>query len=373
MTMRKTVLKNLLEDMGNTLNLGFTIETRINTKDPKKWFGEPPYSKNKIALRTFEQMKYRSIIELPQFDPNFFSPNEVRCRFYGCKKTRRDPSGHSGDVSKKDLYLCPVHRERMTNHIGKQCAKQNVEVNFETFKAEDFDGYISLISVMEQAHLYYQRDDLNISKPLKSTLSEIFLNTRNFFFITNAVLNPCFENLESSLPAILTILTYLLNEIHNYEYVRNLLFLLRNVMKTTLFFFGVLYTWISLPLSNPFGYIGGGVGSAVGALVTGWAFGPMFGLIALGAGIGLSSGALIGTGFHRLKQEGEQLREYDEAFWEYLEFMGRAGEETGLSSSFENTLSEMDWVHVYSGNDPLYYFVGNSLGDLFFSVTPSIL
>ena len=361
---KETALQKFKTCLDTSLKWEVTHETRITVVDKSKWLKMMLNENSKITLRTSEQMKDRSTIELPQFDPNFFSLDEIECRYPGCqKKYPQDPLNSLEEVRKEDLYLCENHRRRVTNLIREQCAEKNVEVKFETFNAEEFAGYTSLIGKLEEAHMHLLGGDVKMSKPLKSTLSELFLNVRNFLFITNALLNPAPENLRIILPAILTILTNVVERIENREYVENLVFLVRNIMKIFLHFFGVLYTWVSVEVRNPYGDIGGGVGCLVGACVSGWAFGPVSSMITLGAGIGCVSGALVGAGIYKLEKERKEHRQEVECYQAYREFVEQSRPNRYAIAARESNENRMRVINVF-----LYQFEGDFLGNLYISL-----
>ena len=360
---KETALQKFKTRLDTSLKWELTHE-RITEVDERKWFRMMLNENSKIALRTSEQMKNRSTIKLPQFDPNFFSPDEIECRYPGChKKFPQDPLYSLEEVRKEDLYLCLDHQRIVTNLIHEQCAEKNVEVKFETFNAKEFAGYTSLIGKLEKAHMHLLGGDVKMSKPLKSTLSELFLNVRNFLFITNALLNPAPENLRIILPAILTILTNVVERIENREYVENLVFLVRNIMKIFLHFFGVLYTWVSVEVRNPYGDIGGGVGCLVGACVSGWAFGPVSSMITLGAGIGCVSGALVGAGIYKLEKERKEHRQEVEGYQAYREFVEQSRPNRYAIAARQTNENRTRVITVF-----LYRFEGDVYGNLYISL-----
>ena len=71
-------------------------------------------------------LKRRPIDEvvLPQFDPNLKS-NAVVCRYPTCKNKNPD-APKRGTCVKRDLYLCPNHRERLENRICDAMAEEGI-------------------------------------------------------------------------------------------------------------------------------------------------------------------------------------------------------------------------------------------------------
>ena len=279
--------------------------------------GKPTRCSKKIVLRTSEQIKQGSAIELPQFDPNFFSLDQVHCRYHDCPETKVRNPNHSSKTKKEDLYLCPNHRKEMVDEVTKKCAEKKIRVNFKDCNVEDVNGYTSLIGLIEKAfqHFFSQ---ISSSSEVNGSLAECFLNVRNFFIITNTVLNPDFENLSSALWVVLNMLKLLLNQCDDPKSVENLKQLLRDCMEIILPFFNVVYDWVVLPLQrNPGAQIGAGIGGAagaatagVGAFAAGAALGPALAVVACGAGIGYLSGALIGAGIFNLNKGNHDQRCY---------------------------------------------------------------
>lgn len=125
-------------------------------------------------------------VVLPQFDPNFKSIDVV-CRYPTCKnKNPEAPKPGSG--VKRDLYLCPNHREQLKRHICQAMAEEGIDFPESEFASEPgrFEGYTSLISLLDGA----SRESKN-----GAAVREAALNTRNFLIITSTLLNPDDENL----------------------------------------------------------------------------------------------------------------------------------------------------------------------------------
>ena len=301
-----------------------TVPVITTQHNAKKLFGDAPYHSKKIDIRTSEQIKQGSAIELPQFDPNFFSLDQVHCRYPDCCETKARIPNHSSKTNKEDLYLCQSHREQMVHIITKQCAERGIKlnVNYNDVQHEDFDGYISLIGLMEKAFQHFQKmasfskEEASVSPtfPFPSSvvhlfLAEIFLNVRNLLIITNVLLNPDPVNICAVLIAVCSILYLLVEQSRDPQYVENIVFLLREVMETIYFYFGIVCTWVSLPFRrNPGAQIGAGLGCAAGAIAAGAAFGPALPVIALAAGIGFVSGGLFGGGIFNLPRENHDQR-----------------------------------------------------------------
>ena len=274
--------------------------------------GKPTHCSKKIDLRTSEQIIQGSAIELPQFDPNFFSLDQIHCRYHDCLETKARNPNHSSKTNKEDLYLCSNHRQEMVDVVTKKCAEKGITVNFKDCNVEDFNGYTSLIGLIEKAFQHFKENFSQISSSeVNGFLAECFLNVRNFFIITNTVLNPDFENLSSVLLVVFNMLKSLLNQRDDPKSVENLKELLRDCMKIILPFFNVVYDWVVLPLQrNPGAQIGAGIGIALGATAAGAAFGPALPVMAFGAGIGFVSGALIGAGIFNLNKGNHDQRCY---------------------------------------------------------------
>ena len=271
-------------------------------------------------------------IVLPQFDPNLRS-NAVVCRHPTCKNKNPDAPKRSTCV-KRDLYLCPTHRERLKSHICEAMAKEEIEFHEGEFASEPgrFDGYTSLISLFDGASRHSKNQ----------TVKEAALNTRNFLIITSTLLNPDDENLSVVLPPVAAVTSRIVSQegstasdasvrrrsasggeraasppgssstdriertfreiIGDSARVENLLSLLRGIIHIILLSFGVLYTWI-VP-SNAGGKIGAGVGGFIGFALAGPA-GKVFGVFA-----GAACGGLIGSGLYQLhRNTRDQQRE----------------------------------------------------------------
>lgn len=269
-------------------------------------------------FQRFTRQKRKPIadeIVLPQFDPNLKS-DAVVCRYPACKNKNPD-APKRGTCVKRDLYLCPNHRERLKSRICEDMAKEGIEFHKDEFASEPrrFEGYTSLISLFDGA----SRESKN------ATVREAALNTRNFLIITSTFLNPDDENLSVALPAVAAVTERIVapggrvadnpeavadrvertfrETIGDSARVQNLLSLLRGIMDIILFAFGVLYTWI-VPLNlNPPSNIGGKLGAGIGGSIglIGFALGPGGG--AVGVALGATFGGLIGSGVYDYVRE----------------------------------------------------------------------
>ena len=318
-------------------------------QDAKKLFkpGKNGQVEAKVTLRrksVFSFWQKRKPIQdeivLPQFDPNLKS-NAVVCRYPTCKNKNPD-APKRGTCVKRDLYLCPNHRELLKSRICDAMAEEGIEFPKDEFVSEPgrFEGYTSLISLFDGA----SRESKN------ETVRAAALNTRNFLIITTTLLNPDDKNLSVALPAVAAVTGRIVTsagrvadnpeasvsapaanvERHNVTEavtpttervertfretiddsvrVENLLSLLRGLIDIILFAFGVLYSWIAP--SSIGGKIGAGIGGAFG--LVGFVVGPSGG--AIGVTSGAIFGGLIGSGIYDLVRE----RSNDNARREWL-------------------------------------------------------
>jgi hypothetical protein len=214
-----------------------------------------------VQLRTEEQTQNLDVVELKKFDPYCLQGNsEITCRVPGFLQTtsRRSKKRRT----KQDLFLCKAHRENLTDLISKCCAKENVDVT--SFKnSNDFEGYTSLIGALEKAFMRLKSKRLTTTTD--ALLAEVFLNTRNFLIITNALLNPDEGNTTTVLGPYLTILWRYLEDPATLQ---NSVVLLVVVMYPVYQFYGIIYQWVHVPLENPGAEIGFGVGILFVILVT---------------------------------------------------------------------------------------------------------
>ena len=197
-----------------------------------------------VQLRTEKQTQNLDVVELKRFDPCCLQGNsEISCCVLGCPQTTSCRSKKRR--TKQDLFLYEAHRENLANLISKCCAEGNVDVT--SFKnSNDFEGYTSLIGALEKAFMHLKSKRLTATTT-DALLAEVFLNTRNFLIITNALLNPDEDNTATVVGPYLTIFLRLLGDPRK---LGNLLKLLERVMNLALTFFGIIYKWVQVPLEN---------------------------------------------------------------------------------------------------------------------------
>ena len=117
-------------------------------RDARKLFGDN--FTTKVTLRKSGHLKAYQGISLLQFDPNFTSP-EVTCRHPFCS-TKNSEAAKSG--TKRDLFLCPIHRQVLRYSISNLFAKEKIKFPSSTEEPEHgcFAGYTSLIGLLEGAY-----------------------------------------------------------------------------------------------------------------------------------------------------------------------------------------------------------------------------
>jgi hypothetical protein len=232
------------------------------TVPEEKWIPETQEKMllKSVHLRTEKQTQNLEVVKLKKFDPCWLKANsEISCRVHGCLKTTSRLS--TKRRTKQDLFLCEAHRENLTNFILQWCARENVYVtSFQN--SNDCEGYTSLIGALEKAFMHLKSKRLTTTTD--ALLAEVFLNTRNFLIITNALLNPDEDNTPTAVGPYLTILLRLLGDPLR---LGNLLKLLEGVMNLVLHFFGIIYQWVHVPLENPGAKIGFGLGISFGFLL----------------------------------------------------------------------------------------------------------
>ena len=289
------------------------------TKIPTmKWIAEREMSEMKaIQLRTADDVKNESAVELSQFNPSFFlkDGSEVHCRFPGCSATTQRLKSNSSEKIKQDLFLCRTHRERLTSEVVKRCTEAKVSVNVASFKQEDFNGYTSLIGDLEKALAHVQKQWFKSD----SLLAEVFLNTRNFLVITNALLNPDENNTVTALAPYLSVFQGILSYLEDPKKLRSLVEALRDIMNMILRFFGVIYDWLFV--ENPGGRFGSGVGLAIGFIrsaAIGWSPAGIF----AAAVVGLLSGKLIGSGGYDIYTNQQMIQKRRECMNRLVEQQG---------------------------------------------------
>jgi hypothetical protein len=246
------------EISGDKLNFSLAA-----TVPEEKWIPEKQEKMllKSVQLRTENQTQNLEVVKLKKFDPHWLKANsEISCRVLGCLQTT---SRQSQKVrTKQDLFLCEAHRKNLTIFILKWCARENVYVT--SYKnSNDCEGYTSLIGALEKAFMHLKSKRLTATTT-DALLAEVFLNTRNFLIITNALLNPDEDNTPTAVGPYLTILLRLLEDPLR---LGNLLKLLEGVMNLVLYFFGIIYQWVHVPLENPGAKIGFGLGISFGFLL----------------------------------------------------------------------------------------------------------
>ena len=283
---RGSLLKHLKKDSP----IPEVIET-VFKEETKELFGTK--FDNKVTLRKAGHQGAHEQIVLLQFDPNFRS-TEVVCRHPSCNSRNLE----AAKIGKRDLYLCPHHQQELKDAISDTLVERNIQIptTKENSEPRQFDGYTSLIGVLEGA--YHGATKFQTLQKKSPMVKEAILNVRNFLIITNAVLNPDGHNLELVLPFVLQILLILLEDSSNEPLsVDTLLDTLRYVIEMILFAFGVIYSWVSISLKSPGARIGAGIGGAIGVTL-GSSLGPWNGVFGLGAGAVL--GGLMGGGIYDL-------------------------------------------------------------------------
>ena len=280
--------------------------------DARKLFGDN--FKTKVTLRKSGHLGAYEEISLLQFDPNF-TYSEVICRHPSCS-TKNSKAAKSDN--KRDLFLCPIHQQELRKSISDLFAQEKIKLSISTEKPEHgrFAGYTSLISLLEGA--YHDAKKFQTLKGKSLLIQEAILNVRNFLIITNCLLNPDDENLETALEPVFQILHRIFeNSEDANDVIKSIVFLiniLRKVIESILFSFGVIYHWVAIHPGNPGSQIGCGVGIILGAGA--FFLGPWSG--AAGMTIGGTTGGLIGNGIHSLitgGQRNRELQQFRERWW----------------------------------------------------------
>ncbi|XP_031560922.1 uncharacterized protein LOC116296941 [Actinia tenebrosa] len=356
----------LLKAFHGQIERKLVVEDQAFTNlDPRNMTSELK-STQKMILRTAQQASKDESIILTRFDPNFMSPREIRCRSPGCKQTKkRQPS--LTEPSKEDLYLCPRHRKLLEDYVTKICAEKGIDVGTK-YLAGDFEGYISMIGMLESAYFLFvkrPRGTENILKGKPEILKEIFINLRNFLMITNALLNPGWENLFTVLPRVMEIFRDILKILSTdgeniVQRLTELVGLLRSVMQDILFTFGIVYSWVYLTVinANPGAKIGAGIGGFIGMAGL-FVASPPVALLAMAGGS--IFGGLTGSGIYNLQEQRRQEQEAEESHRRYQEFviMQRNQENQNEVQAGNNpqVMAEPD------GGDVLFHITGSERGD----------
>ena len=306
---RGPTIENWIEYLQDNIETPSALPSVVKTEfhDAKALFqSENPEMKGTVTLRQSKNCVEE--ISLLQFDPNFKSSSVFCCHSTCVNKNPR--AAVQGDGVKRDLYLCPDHRELVESSICQAMEKEGINFPRSELTSEPgrFEGYTELISILEAA---CHKSEL---------VKEAILNVRNFLIITSILLNPDDGNLQLALPPVYRILQKLLETdrekslvLSAYKPVRKLLSLLKEVMDMILYPFRVIYTWVSL--SNP----GTTTGAIVGGFLTGaigFALAPGFG--AIGAAVGTTLGGLLGRGIHTMIKENQDKQNINRAREEWL-------------------------------------------------------
>ena len=280
------------------------------TRPTEEWITEDKMPKEKIVLRTAEDTKNESGVKLRQFNPSFLLKDfeTDRCRFPGCPV-----KSNSSEKVKQDLFLCSTHREELISKVKKRCADGNVDVP--NYEQEDFNGYTSLIAKLEKAFIHFQKQ----AGVTNFLLANVFLNTRNYLIITNALLNPNGDNETTALSSCMAILKSLLSCIKETGIVRAAIVLMQEIQIMILCFFGICCTWVEL--ASPGTRLGGGIGLVLGF------FGPLlygfdYRVVGLSGVVGLCAGILIGGGVYDWNRNIDDVERRQKNMKDYLQFLG---------------------------------------------------
>ena len=181
---------------------------------------------------------------------------------------------------------------------------------------------------------------MSITSSQNFSLSKAFLNTRNFLFIVNALINA--DNRATVLAAYLKLLSSFLRNTKSPHLLQRMLDAMRDVMSMIFLTFGVNYSWIFL--SNLGSRVGGVLGPALGFIGGAWSTDSPLCILPTVV-VGLISGYLIGSGgydWYRKRHYIQQNQKYN------VELFGDPG-----------TVTQM----------PVLFFVhANAFGDLLISV-----
>ena len=314
-------------EVNSDAKINFSQETK---RTIEKWIAVREISKKEaINLRTAEETKNGSVMILQQFNPSALLKNagRIHCRIPGCSSTtqRLKPSRPS-DKIKQDLFLCDTHRATLTRAISNRCGQEVVTtVNVGNLTHAHFEGYTYMIDQLENAFRNISEKS-SFASATNSLLAEVLLNTRNFLIITNALLNPDEDNTRTVLAPYMSMFQSFLSNLEDSKLLQKLITALRDIMKMTLFFFGVLYSWVSL--ANPGARVGSGIGLLLGFVGSlAYMFSPARTLAS--SVVGLVAGNLIGGGgydwykdHHYMKMQQQLMQEYQEFLNELFGYTG---------------------------------------------------
>lgn len=191
--------------------------------------------KEKVMLRI--PGKFAGSFELKQFDPNFLSKDEIFCRHPKCRKRNLQAQG-SGN--RRELYLCPTHVDSLKTVIsqvikGGPVTDENFSLSMQDHDQKDLIESTSLIGLLEV--VYH-------AKEKSPEIVEAMLNARNFLIITSTVLQPIIAG-PTAVPLVALMLRLILENKNDTGKVNCLVSDLREVIKVTLAYFGIDYSWIS--------------------------------------------------------------------------------------------------------------------------------
>ena len=268
------------------LNVGSSPPEAIKSafQDARTLFGTN--FDTKVTLRDAGHHGANEDIILHQFDPNFVS-KDVYCRDPSCGN-RKPEAPKEG---KRDLYLCPLHRENLITSIENAFAMRKIDIpkRAENLEDEQFTGYTWLIGLLEHAYQNSKKfGSLKKGSTTTTTMEEAILNVRNVLIITSTIVCPDNDHLALILPYVISILQLILEKGNSVvNFVDALVYFLREVIEMILSAFGVIYTWVSLALHSPGVQITAGLAGTIG-LAFGIFFGPW------GAAYGMGAGLLLG-------------------------------------------------------------------------------
>ncbi len=263
-------ISEFIRDIGKKIEEVSGVKLNFPQVPEEEWISEDEMITMKskgIYLRTAKQTKNMETVKLKLFNPCIVYEDlkhggkehpSIPCRVPGCPETTpiKKPACSGKTRIKQDLFLCKTHLASLMVRVSKRCTEENVAVDITSIKNDDLKGYTSLIGVLEKAFIHLTSKWLPLST-IDSLRAEVFLNTRNFLIITNALLNPDEDNEITALnPYLRALLIFLRNP--------NAHLVLREIKALVLSAFGVIDRWVYL--TNPGGQIGGGTGLILGFL-----------------------------------------------------------------------------------------------------------
>ena len=306
----ENVEREFIEEIGKEIERSSGTKLnfpRENTIVKEEWITEEQLEmmqvNKRIQLRTAEQTKSMKVVELKRFNPSYLyaAYPSIPCRMSGCLETTKNlihSQVKNQNKIKQDLFLCETHLKTLKDRVSERCAQEHVILDDASFKNDYFNGYTRLIGELEKAFVYLNSKWF---KSFHSLLAEVFLNSRNFLIITNALLNPDEDNRGIALGPFLMMLRNCLQAFwENPNEIIARVIALRDIMNIVLPAFGVIYNWVSL--ANPGAELGGGIG-----LVFGYALGNAYGssleIIITTTMVGFLGGHMIGSGVFNLNRQ----------------------------------------------------------------------